>query len=202
VGRQTRRQGEHIQEHASRERKIFERSPWHYGIAAGTPTSMRIALSGAEAATFDVIVTENSFGEIISDLAAGSSAAWAWAPRATSAPKPRTFTAGERHGAPGPIAGKGIANPIAAITIPAGLMPRLDWPPAQERRSGGGPAILFERARRGKVLAEGKRSSSIRRNGERRRLASAIANRGGQVAPRDSNPAGSVSDGFAACIRC
>ena len=37
---------------------------------------------------FDVVVTENCFGDILSDIAGASSAAWAWPRRRTSTPSP------------------------------------------------------------------------------------------------------------------
>ena len=37
---------------------------------------------------YDVIVTTNMFGDIITDLAASCRAAWAWPPAATSIPIP------------------------------------------------------------------------------------------------------------------
>jgi len=72
--------------------------------------------------TFDVMVTENIFGDIISDLAAGIVGGMGMAPSADIGDRHAVFQ--PSHGSAPDIAGKGIANPIATI-LSAALM--LDW---------------------------------------------------------------------------
>jgi 3-isopropylmalate dehydrogenase len=71
---------------------------------------------------FDVIVTENMFGDILSDLGAGLIGGMGMAPSADIGDHHAVFQ--PAHGTAPDIAGKGIANPIAAI-LSAGMM--LDW---------------------------------------------------------------------------
>lgn len=72
--------------------------------------------------TFDVIVTENMFGDILSDLAAGLIGGMGMAPSADIGETCAVFQ--PSHGSAPDIAGKGIANPIATI-LSAALM--LEW---------------------------------------------------------------------------
>ncbi|MEO7705002.1 MAG: isocitrate/isopropylmalate family dehydrogenase, partial [Thermoflexales bacterium] len=72
--------------------------------------------------TFDVIVTENMFGDILSDLAAGLIGGMGMAPSADIGDRCAVFQ--PSHGTAPDIAGKGIANPIATI-LSLALM--LDW---------------------------------------------------------------------------
>jgi 3-isopropylmalate dehydrogenase len=71
---------------------------------------------------FDVVVTENLFGDILSDLAAGLVGGMGMAPSADVGDRHGVFQ--PAHGTAPDIAGKGIANPIAAV-LSAGMM--LDW---------------------------------------------------------------------------
>jgi 3-isopropylmalate dehydrogenase len=71
---------------------------------------------------FDVIVTENMFGDILSDLAAGIVGGMGMAPSADLGDRYGLFQ--PSHGSAPTIAGQGIANPIATI-LSIGLM--LDW---------------------------------------------------------------------------
>jgi 3-isopropylmalate dehydrogenase len=72
--------------------------------------------------TFDVVVTENMFGDILSDLAAGLIGGMGMAPSADIGPKYAVFQ--PSHGSAPDIAGKGIANPVATI-LSAAMM--LEW---------------------------------------------------------------------------
>jgi 3-isopropylmalate dehydrogenase len=72
--------------------------------------------------TFDVIVTENMFGDILSDLAAGLVGGMGMAPSADIGEQFGVFQ--PSHGTAPDIAGKGIANPIATI-LSAAMM--LEW---------------------------------------------------------------------------
>lgn len=100
---------------------------------------------------FDVLVTENMFGDILSDLAAGLIGGMGMAPSADIGDRHAVFQ--PAHGTAPDIAGKGIANPLAAI-LSAALL--LDW---LGRRHG--EEALTTAARRienavERVLGEGK----------------------------------------------
>jgi 3-isopropylmalate dehydrogenase len=71
---------------------------------------------------FDVLVTENMFGDILSDLTAGLIGGMGMAPSADIGDKHAVFQ--PCHGTAPDIMGKGLANPTAMI-LSAGLM--LDW---------------------------------------------------------------------------
>ncbi len=88
--------------------------------------------------TFDVLVTENMFGDILSDLAAGLIGGMGMAPSADIGDKYAVFQ--PSHGSAPDIAGKGIANPIATILSVAMM---LDWFNHAETRRG---AALIRRA--------------------------------------------------------
>jgi 3-isopropylmalate dehydrogenase len=100
---------------------------------------------------FDVLVTENMFGDILSDLAAGLVGGMGMAPSADIGDRHAVFQ--PAHGTAPDIAGKGIANPLAAV-LSAGMM--LDWLGQQHDL----PALrtAAERIDRAvsQVLAEGK----------------------------------------------
>lgn len=72
--------------------------------------------------SFDVIVTENMFGDILSDLAAGLVGGMGLAPSADIGDDAAVFQ--PSHGTAPDIAGRGIANPVATI-LSAALL--LDW---------------------------------------------------------------------------
>ena len=72
--------------------------------------------------SFDVIVTENLFGDILSDLAAGLVGGMGMAPSADIGDHHAMFQ--PAHGSAPDIAGQGIANPVAAILSVAMM---LDW---------------------------------------------------------------------------
>lgn len=71
---------------------------------------------------FDVIVTENMFGDILSDLGAGTIGSLGLAPSAEVGDRHGLFQS--IHGSAPDIAGKGIVNPIAA-TLSGAMM--FDW---------------------------------------------------------------------------
>lgn len=72
--------------------------------------------------TFDVIVTENMFGDILSDLGAGLIGGMGMAPSADLGDAYGLFQ--PCHGTAPTIAGQGIANPIATVLSVAMM---LDW---------------------------------------------------------------------------
>jgi 3-isopropylmalate dehydrogenase len=71
---------------------------------------------------FDVMVTENMFGDILSDLAAGLIGGMGMAPSADIGDEHAVFQ--PCHGSAPDIAGKGLANP-AAMVLSGAMM--LDW---------------------------------------------------------------------------
>jgi 3-isopropylmalate dehydrogenase len=82
--------------------------------------------------SFDVLVTENMFGDILSDLAAALVGGMGMAPSADIGDTHAVFQ--PSHGSAPDIAGKGIANPVATI-LSVALM--LDWLDHPETRRGG-----------------------------------------------------------------
>jgi 3-isopropylmalate dehydrogenase len=72
--------------------------------------------------TFDVLVTENMFGDILSDLAAGLVGGMGLAPSADIGDECAVFQ--PSHGTAPDIAGKGVANPIAMVLSVAMM---LEW---------------------------------------------------------------------------
>ena len=80
---------------------------------------------------FDVLVTENMFGDILSDLAAGLVGGMGMAPSADIGDHHALFQ--PSHGSAPDIAGKGIANPIAMI-LSVALM--LEWLAHPEMKRG------------------------------------------------------------------
>jgi 3-isopropylmalate dehydrogenase len=81
--------------------------------------------------SFDVIVTENMFGDILSDLAVGLVGGMGMAPSADIGDACAVFQ--PSHGTAPDIAGQGIANPIATILSLAML---LDWLGHDETKRG------------------------------------------------------------------
>lgn len=80
---------------------------------------------------FDVLVTENMFGDILSDLAAGLVGGMGMAPSADIGDTAAVFQ--PSHGSAPDIAGRGIANPIAMI-LSAAMM--LEWFENEETERG------------------------------------------------------------------
>jgi 3-isopropylmalate dehydrogenase len=80
---------------------------------------------------FDVLVTENMFGDILSDLTAGIVGGMGMAPSADIGDRRAVFQ--PSHGSAPDIAGRGIANPVATI-LSAAMM--LEWLPGEETSKG------------------------------------------------------------------
>jgi 3-isopropylmalate dehydrogenase len=76
--------------------------------------------------SFDVLVTENMFGDILSDLAAGLVGGMGMAPSADMGDTYAVFQ--PSHGSAPDIAGRGIANPVAMILSVAMMLEWLDDP--------------------------------------------------------------------------
>jgi len=80
-------------------------------------TAMQLVINPGQ---FDVIVTTNLFGDILSDLAAGLIGGLGLAPGANIGSKAAIFEA--VHGSAPDIAGKGIANPTAQMLAAAMML--------------------------------------------------------------------------------
>lgn len=89
---------------------------------------------------FDVLVTPNQYGDIISDLAAGLIGSLGLAPGANIGPEAAIFEAS--HGAAPDIAGKGVANPAGLILSGAMLLDYLGETAAAERLRRAVDAVL------------------------------------------------------------
>jgi len=81
---------------------------------------------------FDVIVTNNMFGDIITDLAAGLQGGLGMAASGNIHPG-RTSMFEPVHGSAPPIAGKNIANPFGAILTAAMMLRYLELAPDADR---------------------------------------------------------------------
>ena len=105
---------------------------------------------------FDVVVTENVFGDIVSEIAAGVVGGLGVAPSADINDHMAVFQ--PSHGTAPDIAGKGIANPVATI-LSAGML--LDWlsEKHQDRRCSDAAASL--RRAVAEVLLDGPRTADI-----------------------------------------
>ena len=77
-------------------------------------------------AQFDVVVTSNMFGDIVTDLAAGLQGGLGMAASANIHPgRLSLFEPG--HGSAPPLAGKNVANPMGAILSGALLLEHVGW---------------------------------------------------------------------------
>jgi len=74
----------------------------------------------AEPASLDVVLTENMFGDILSDEAAVLAGSLGLLPSASLGPGPGLFE--PVHGSAPPLAGRDVANPIGAIATVALLL--------------------------------------------------------------------------------
>jgi 3-isopropylmalate dehydrogenase len=74
----------------------------------------------SDPATFDVVLTENMFGDILSDEAAVLAGSLGLLPSASLGSGPGLFE--PVHGSAPPLAGRGIANPVGAIATVAMLL--------------------------------------------------------------------------------
>src|SRR3954471_16970619 len=91
-------------------------------------TAMRLVLNPH---AFDVMVMENLFGDIVSDLTAGLIGGLGLAPSANVGDSTAVFEAG--HGSAPDIAGKGFANPTAIILSAVLMLRYLNEPVAADR---------------------------------------------------------------------
>ena len=104
-------------------------------------TAMQLALDPYR---FDVIVTENMFGDILSDQVAGLIGGLGFAPGANLGEKAAIFEA--VHGSAPDIAGQGIANPTSLLLAGCLLLDHLDESDVAGRIRTALDATLQERA--------------------------------------------------------
>jgi isocitrate dehydrogenase (NAD+) len=99
-----------------------------YEEAIVDATAMRLVLDPSQ---FDVLVMENLFGDILSDLTSGLVGGLGMAPSANIGEKFAVFEA--VHGSAPDIAGKNLANPTALILSGALMLKHLEEPAAAAR---------------------------------------------------------------------
>jgi 3-isopropylmalate dehydrogenase len=95
---------------------------------------------------FDVIVTENMFGDILSDLLAGLVGGMGMAPSADIGDRFSVFQ--PSHGSAPDIAGRGIANPVATILSAAMMLEWLGEDDAARRIHGAVRGVFRDRCAR------------------------------------------------------
>ena len=105
---------------------------------------------------FDVVVSENQFGDITSEIAAGVGGGLGLAPSADLGEHVGMFQ--PSHGTAPDIAGRGLANPVAAILSAAML---LDWLADCHDDTGCRTAAASIQAAVGAVLATGPRTRDL-----------------------------------------
>jgi len=99
--------------------------------------------------TFDVLLLENLYGDIVSDLAAGLVGGLGLVPGANIGPETAIFEA--VHGSAPDIAGKDIANPTALLMSAILMLRHLDGDPIADRLES---ALLA-------TIAEGSRTADV-----------------------------------------
>jgi 3-isopropylmalate dehydrogenase len=104
-------------------------------------------------ASFDVVLTENLFGDILSDEAAALTGSLGMLPSATVGGKINLYE--PIHGSAPDIAGKGVANPLGAIATAAML---LRYSLDREGEARGIEQAIAQ------VLQQGYRSADLRRS--------------------------------------
>ena len=105
---------------------------------------------------FDVVVMENQFGDIVSEIAAGISGGLGIAPSADVGPGHAVFQ--PSHGTAPDIAGQGVANPVGAILSAAML---LEWLGERKGDAGCRAAAASVRAAVALVLEHGPRTRDL-----------------------------------------
>ena len=119
-------------------------------------------------ADFDVVLTENMFGDILSDQAGGVVGSLGLLASASIGGPVGLYE--PVHGSAPDIAGKGIANPLGAI-LSVAMMLRHSFPAGERSGVGGERQFqLFCREARGRRIWRGKRMRRFRRRRWGRRL--------------------------------
>ncbi|RMG67303.1 MAG: isocitrate dehydrogenase (NAD(+)) [Calditrichaeota bacterium] len=111
-----------------------------YEEAIVDATAMKLVLNPAQ---FDVLVMENLFGDIISDLTSGLIGGLGLAPSANIGEKYAVFEA--VHGSAPDIAGKGLANPTALILSGVLMLRHLGEMEAADRVEKAVHAVIQEK---------------------------------------------------------
>jgi len=93
---------------------------------------------------FDVIVTNNMFGDIVSDLGAGLQGGLGMAASGNIHPG-KTSMFEPVHGSAPPLAGKNVANPIGAILSAAMMLRHLGFVQEASRMEGAVADAVLER---------------------------------------------------------
>ena len=120
-----------------------------------------------EPSRFEVIVTNNLYGDILSDLGAGLVGGLGIAASANLHPGRHGGLFEPVHGSAPPLAGKGVANPIAAVLTGALLVEHLGY---------AGAARDLERAVK-QALTDGARTPDLGGRATTKEVASAIFSR-------------------------
>ena len=110
---------------------------------------------------FDVIVTNNMFGDIITDLAAGLQGGLGMAASGNIHPG-KTSMFEPVHGSAPPLAGKNVANPLGAILTAAMMLAHLGITPEAEKIE----AAVLEAVRQKKTTQDTGGSLGTREAGE------------------------------------
>jgi 3-isopropylmalate dehydrogenase len=118
---------------------------------------------------FDVVVTENVFGDITSEIGAGVVGGLGVAPSADISLTHGIFQ--PSHGTAPDIAGKGVANPVATI-LSAAMM--LDWLAEQHADPRCTKAAATIRRATGLVLQDGPRTPDLAGKGSTESVTQAI----------------------------
>jgi 3-isopropylmalate dehydrogenase len=119
----------------------------------------------SDPSSFDVILTENMFGDILSDEAAVLPGSLGMLPSASLGEGPGLFE--PIHGSAPDIAGQGVANPIGAIASAALLLKlSLGQPEAGEMLSRAIERTISDGARTADIAAPGEPVVSTQRMGE------------------------------------
>ena len=121
-------------------RRVHEQYPEiEYDEAIVDATAMKLVQDPSQ---FDVLVMENLFGDIISDLTSGLIGGLGLAPRANIGKPYAIFEA--VHGTAPDIAGKGVANPTALLLSGALMLRHLDENAAADRVFAAVNTVLGE----------------------------------------------------------
>jgi 3-isopropylmalate dehydrogenase len=110
---------------------------------------------------FDVVVTNNMFGDIITDLAAGLQGGLGMAASGNIHPG-KTSMFEPVHGSAPPLAGKNVANPLGAILTAAMMLAHLGMTPEAEKIE----AAVLEAVRQKKTTQDIGGSLGTREAGE------------------------------------
>ncbi len=117
---------------------------------------------------FDVIVTENMFGDILTDEASQIAGSMGLLPSASLGEPGRPGLYEPIHGSAPDIAGQGVANPLAAILSAAMLLRHsLNLPSEAEAIEAAVSQVLADGARTGDIARAGEARLSTREMGDR-----------------------------------